>query len=62
MTKKKAIPKKEEIYTIEAVYVPGSSGFVWTLHKDGDHIVTGAQPCETKELAIVAANDFLKSI
>ena len=62
MTKKKAIPKKKEIYTIEAANVPGSSGFVWTLHKDGDHIVTGAHPCETKELAMVAAEEFLKSI
>jgi len=59
-----AKPKAEpqELFVVKANYVPGSAGFLWTLHKSNDIVVTGAQPYETEALAIAAANEFLKSI
>ena len=67
MAKKKAskvVPKEEpkELFEVKASYSPGSAGFLWSLHKSNDIVVTGAQPYYTKELAISAAHEFLKSI
>jgi len=68
MAKKKIAPKEmpeeesKELFTVKASYVPGSSGFLWTLHKGNDIVVTGAQPYKSMELAIAAAHEFLKSI
>lgn len=60
----KAVTKEEpkELFEVKAEYSPGSSGFLWTLHKSNDIVVTGAQPYETKELAVAAAHEFLNSI
>jgi len=62
--KKKELPKEEpkELFVAKATYVPGSAGFLWTLEKGNDIVVTGAKPYASMELAIAAAHEFLKSI